>query len=453
MNAEKNLYVNNESKEDLENMRSDILSFETFYREKFRPNPNKSINIFNNEISSENTFQKNENASKKNEDELVELNPKKPDSRKYKQPIINEEYFKNLFRTVVTSKLSNSFKPSTFNYKSLSEIIDGHGSYPEKIRKYIWCYLLSLQNNINEFDFYYKKKIYPIFVNMKDYYPINDNKIFLKTQNICSAIAYWSPIIGNVTYLPNIVYPFIRCFPGEELFVFETIIALLTSVYKYLLEYFPEFPVIHINFFENIIKNETNNEINNIFYDVKIPLNELIWRLLKFIFSECFSKKDWLSFLDFIITYNHHPEMILYFTAAFLISNKNELINNKNSQKEILLCIFDTKIKRKMEKIFNIALNLYKKYSKNLPTYVYEPYKPAEKIDKYPDTSNLNFDYFHSFEKLIDRFINSEEKIDVNLQLPKNEDYKTVFERRYNELCHREREIEDCQKCFEENEK
>ena len=74
MNAEKNLYVNNESKEDLENMRSDILSFETFYREKFRPNPNKSINIFNNEISSENTFQKNENASKKNEDELENIN-------------------------------------------------------------------------------------------------------------------------------------------------------------------------------------------------------------------------------------------------------------------------------------------------------------------------------------------------------------------------------------------
>ena len=449
MDVKPNLYLNNETKEDLESMKKDILSFETFYREKFRPNPNKNLNILNKEIPAENTNENFENASKKEEDKLIELNSKKQDSRKYKQPIINDECFKNLFRTVVKSKLTNSFKLNTFNYKSLSEIINGAGSFPEKSRKYIWSYLLSLQNNINEYDFYSKKITHPIFANMEDYYPINDHKIFLKTQNICSSIAYWAPNIGNVTYLPNIIYPFIKCFPGEELFIFETVMALLSSVYKYLIEYFPSFPSIHIGLVENIIKKETNDEINNIFSNAQIPLNELIWRLLKFIFTESLPKKDWLSFIDFIITYNHHPEMILYFTAAFLISMKNELITNKNNQKGILLCILNTKIKRKMEHIFSIALSLYKKYSKTLPNYVYEPYKPPEKIDKYPDMSNLNMRYFNDFEKLIDHFINSEEKIDVNLQLSQNEEYKTVFERRYNGLCQREKEIEDIQKGLE----
>ena len=273
------------------------------------------------------------------------------------------------------------------------------------------------------------------------------------TQKLCSLISFWSPNIGQVSYLPNIIFPFAKCFPGDDIFVFETVMALLLSVYKYFLEFYPNFPITHIKLVEGIIKKETSNEIEKIFLNQGIPLNELIWRILKYLFSESLKKNDWLSLIDFIITYNHHPEMILYFTASFFIYSKDEFLSNKNNQKNLLLTLLDNKPRRPIKKMFDLSLFLYKKYSKTLQEFVYEPYVPHDSCSKYKTMNYLPMEFYNTMEQLRNDFYRGDLNVDINQQLMQNDDYKTILEKKYRELCMREREIEYCQKDILEQEK
>ena len=449
---EQKIYLNNTTLEDLESIKKDIQNFNDYYSKTFKNEINEN--------QSNSKKEKNESLSKQNEDQPKnsskvnnQNNQIINDSRKLNEPIIKKEYFINYIKNETKSKNIPQSKLSSFNFKSLSEMFKGCGTYPENARKYIWTYLLSLPNNIDQFTYFSGKGIHPLYVNIKNFCPIHENQMLVRVQKLCSLISFWSPNIGQISYLPNIIFPFAKCFPGDDIFVFETVMCLLLSVYKYFLEFYPNFPITHIKLVEEIIKRETSNEIEKIFSSQGIPLNELIWRLLKFLFSESLKKNDWLSLIDFIITYNHHPEMILYFTASFFIYSKDDFYSNKNNQKNLLLTLLDNKPRRKITKMFDLTLFLYKKYSKTLQEFVYEPYIPHESCTKYKTMSHLPMEFYNTIEQLRNDFYRGDLNIDINQQLLQNDDYKNILERKYRELCMREREIEYCQKDILEQEK
>ena len=448
---EQKIYLNNTSLEDLESIKKDIQNLNDFYSKKFKTE--KSQN------QQDNQKENNENLSKEKEDIN---NPSKDknqseqiikDSRKLKESLINKEYFNSYIKAETNSKNIPQSKLKSFNFKTLSEMFMGCGTYSENARKYIWAYLLSLPNNTGQFTYYSGKGIHPFYANLQNIYPISENQMLVRIQKLCSLITFWSPNIGQISYLPNIIFPFAKCFPGDDIFVFETVISLLLSVYKYFFEFYPNFPITHIKLVEEIIKRETSNEIEKIFTNQGIPLNELIWRLIKFLFSESLKKNDWLSLLDFIITYNHHPEMILYFTASFFIYSKEDFLSNKNNQKNLLLTLLDNKPRRKIKKMFDLSLFLYKKYSKSLQEFIYEPYIPHDSSNKYKTMTNLPMEFYDTMERLRNDFYRGDLNVDINQQLIQNDDYKTILERKYRELCMREREIEYCQKDILEQEK
>jgi hypothetical protein len=449
---EQKLYLNNTTLEDLESIKKDIRNLNDYYSKITKKENNNRLVNQKKEI--------NDNLSKQNEKE-----PKNPsnttseqiqiikDSRKIKEPIIKLEYFNNFILKETKLKNTSQSKLSSFNYKSLSEMFMGCGIYPEEARKYIWAYLLSLPNNMEQFIYYSGKGIHPLYVNIQNFFPIRENQMITRVQKLCSLISFWSPNIGQVSYLPNIIFPFAKSFPGDDIFIFETVMSLLISVYKYLLEFYPNFPITHIKLIEEIIKKETCNEIEKIVACQSIPLNELIWRLLKYLFSETLKKNDWLSLVDFIITYNHHPEMLLYFTASFLICSKDELLSDNKSQKNLLLTLLDNKPIRKIKRMFDLSLLLYKKYSKSLQEFIYEPYIPHDSCTKYKTLAHLPMEFYNTIEQLRKDYYRGDLNMDINQHLIENDDYKNILERKYRELCMKEREIEYCQKDILQQEK
>ena len=449
-------YLNNTSIEDLEQIKNDIQNLNEYYSKSFK---SSQINP-QNQIKKDEQIQIQNNQDEQNQDSQPEKdnnknNPTKiKDSRDLSSPIINPEYFYNFIKTETKSKSISSSQLSSFNYKTLQETFIGCGSYPETARKYIWRYLLSLPNNITQFTFYSGKGIHPYFVDLEKNFPLNENQMLIRMQKICSLITYWSNDIGKISYLPKILFPFLKCFPGDDIFIFETVMALLNSTYKYFLEFYPNFPVTHIKLIEEIIKKESNGLIHKIFSDIKIPLNEIIWRMIKFLFSESLKRNDWLSLLDFLFTYNHKPEMILYFSAAFFIITKNDINTNINlNQKNLVKLFIDNKPRREMKKIFNLSLYLYKKYSKSLQEFVYEPYLPQERMDKYKPMNNLGNKFYDTMEQMRKEIFRGDFNYDIGRQLMMNEDYKIILEKKYKELCNREREIEMCRKDILEQEK
>ena len=451
---EKKTYLNNTSLEDLSLIKNDIKNLNDYYSKTFKATKD---NQNHNEESKDNnpqTIQDNQkNINNINNTNNIQK-PKVKDSRELSSPIINPEYFYNFIKSETKSKTLSSFQLTSFNYKTLLETFTGIGAYPESARKYIWRYLLSLPNNTSQFMLYSGKGIHPLYINLENILPISENQMLKRMQKLCSLISFWSPDIGKISYLPKILYPFLKCFPGDDIFVFETVMALLSSVYKYFIEFYPNFPVTIIKLIEEIIKKETNGVIHKIFNDMQIPLNELIWRMIKYLFSESLKKNDWLSFVDFLVTYNHKPEMILYFTSAFFIITKNDINTNINlNQKNLVKMFIDNKQRREMNKIFNLSLWLYKKYSKSLQEFVYEPYMPQERPDKYRTMSNLGNKFFDVMEKMKNEFNRGDLEYDIGRQLMMNDDYKIILEKKYKELCNREREIEYCRRDILEQEK
>ena len=451
---EKKTYLNNTTLEDLSLIKNDIKNLNDYYSKTFKQSQNNAQKENEEkEESKQNEPQSPENNNNDNNNTNKITQPIK-DSRELSSPIINPEYFYNFIKSETKSKSLSSFKLSSFNYKTLQETFTGCGTYPESARKYIWRYLLSLPNNTNQFMIYSGKGIHPLYLNLEKILPINENQMLIRLQKICSLISFWSPDIGKVSYLPKILYPFLKCFPGDDIFVFETVMALLSSVLKYFIEFYPNFPVTHIKLIEEIIKKETNGTIQKTFNELNIPLNELIWRMIKYLFSESLKKNDWLSFIDFLITYNHKPEMILYFTSAFFIFTKNDINTGINlTQKNLVKLFIDNKPRRELNKIFNLSLWLYNKYSKSLQEFVYEPYMPQERADKYKNMNNIGNKLYDAVEKMKNEFNRGELEYDIGRQLMMNDDYKTILEKKYRELCNLEREIEYCRKDILEQEK
>ena len=440
-------YLNNTSKEDLDLIKNDIQNLNDYYTKAFQ----KSQNIQSNQQKKEenqNQIQAN-NEIQNNNAEIHKIK----DSRKLSSPIINPEYFYSYLKLQTKSKTLNQIKLDSFNYKTLQETLIGCGSYPDTARKYIWRYLLSLPNNTNQFSIFSGKGIHPLYLNLEKNFPISENQMLMRLQKICSLVTYWSYDIGKINYLPKIIFPFLKSFPGDDIFVFETIIALLYSIYKYFFEFYPNFPITHIKLVEEIIKKETNGLIQKIFSEIKIPLNELIWHMIKYFFSESFKKNDWLSLLDFLITYNHRPEMILYFCSSFFILTKNDISSElKLNQKNFLKLFIDNKQRRDMNKLFNLSLYLYNKYSNKIQEFIYEPYYPQESKDKYT-TINLTNNFYDAMEQMKNDIFKGNFDYDIGRQLMMNDDYKIILENKYRELCNREREIEQCRKDILEQEK
>ena len=459
---EKKIYLNNTSLEDLELIKNDIKNLNDFYSKTFKPNIETNFQ----QLKQENNIKKESvEDSPSNQKETKKIIK---DSRELSSPIIKPEFFYNYMKSETKSKFIPSNKLTSFNYKTLEQTFSSIGSYPDSARKYIWMYLLSLPNNTTQFTFYSGKGIHPLYANLEKNFPINENQMLIRIQKLCSLISFWSIDVGKIDYLVNIIYPFAKCFPGDDLFVFETVMSLIISIYKYFLEFYPNFPVTHIKLIEDIIKKETNNGIEKIFNYIEVPLNQLIWRLIKFLFSESFKKEDWLSFIYFLITYNHRPEMILYFTSAFLILLKNDININiditndiniakkKEIRKKILRLILDDKPRREMKKIFNLSIFLYKKYSKSLQEFIFEPYMPQEfsnKYRSYKSISNNNTEFYGVIEGLKNEINRGDMEYDIGRQLMMNDDYQMILEKKYRELCNLEKEIEYCRKDILEQEK
>ena len=316
------------------------------------------------------------------------------DSKMLSQPILNVSFFKKAIESEFPSDSKEKMRIKLLQYKIIKESLDQCSSFPSNIRKYIYQFLFSLPNDKNIYKKYDKMGIHPFFRFLDDIYPLSDDTQKLNLQKVCSLLAFYSPHLGNIYFLPELVFPFVKCFPNEEHFLFELIIALFHSIANFWFEFYPGCPLYHIKLSEKIIEHEDSmitDHIEKIYRESDInelKLTEIIWRLIRNLFSESLIKDHWLQMIDFLFAYNHKPEMILYVASSFILSLKNGILTSSDAS-ELKNQIFDTNNYTKLTNIFKKAKELYKKYNK-YQIYKYIPYYPiyeenASDYNKLPD--------------------------------------------------------------------
>ena len=305
---------------------------------------------------------------------------KQLDSKMLSQPILNTSLYKKALESEFPTSSKEKMRMKLLQYNIIKESLDQFSSFPSNMRKYIYQFLFSLPNEKKIYEKYDKMGVHPFYRFLDDIYPLTDITQKSNLQKVCSLLAFYSPLIGNIYFLPELVFPFIKCFPNEEHFLFELLIAFFHSIGNFWFEFYPGSPLYHIKLSEKIIEHEDSilcEHIEKIYREsdiAELKLTEIIWRLIRNLFSESLVKDHWLQMVDFLFAYNHKPEMILYVASSFILSIKNQILACSNSD-DLKNIIFDTSNYTTLTNIFKKTRELYKKYNK-YQIYKYIPYYP-----------------------------------------------------------------------------
>ena len=368
----------------------------------------------------------------------------KLDSKMLSQPILNVSFYKKALESEFPTSSKEKMRMKLLQYNIIKESLDQCSSFPSNIRKYIYQFLFSLPNDKKIYEKYDKMGIHPFFRFLDDIYPLADTTQKLNLQKVCSLLAFYSPLIGNIYFLPELVFPFIKSFPNEEHFLFELLIAFFHSIGNFWFEFYPGSPLYHIKLSEKIIEHEDSiicEHIEKIYREsdiAELKLTEIIWRLIRNLFSESLIRDHWLQMTDFLFAYNHKPEMILYIASSFILSIKNEIMTASDSS-ELKSAIFDTSNYTKLTNIFKKAKELYKKYNK-YQIYKYTPYYPIYE-ENATDYNKLPSNYFPEDYKENANNIKNE-MMRINKEYDEKDMHLERTDKYYKDLLRKEKEAQ-----------
>ena len=368
----------------------------------------------------------------------------KLDSKMLSQPILNVSFYKKALESEFPTSSKEKMRMKLLQYNIIKESLDQCSSFPSNIRKYIYQFLFSLPNDKKIYGKYDKMGIHPFFRFLDDIYPLADTTQKLNLQKVCSLLAFYSPLIGNIYFLPELVFPFIKSFPNEEHFLFELLIAFFHSIGNFWFEFYPGSPLYHIKLSEKIIEHEDSiicEHIEKIYREsdiAELKLTEIIWRLIRNLFSESLIRDHWLQMTDFLFAYNHKPEMILYIASSFILSIKNEIMTASDSS-ELKSAIFDTSNYTKLTNIFKKAKELYKKYNK-YQIYKYTPYYPIYE-ENATDYNKLPSNYFPEDYKENANNIKNE-MMRINKEYDEKDMHLERTDKYYKDLLRKEKEAQ-----------
>ena len=125
----------------------------------------------------------------------------------------------------------------------LRRLLKQYGQFPEKYRTLTWKYLLKLPLNREAFQGLLNRGVNPAFKDLHKRFPVPSYRLYNKLVRILSALGYWSPVFCDVTFLPQIVYHFIKAIPNDDLVVFETVMSLLVQWMQVWFEAHPAEPL------------------------------------------------------------------------------------------------------------------------------------------------------------------------------------------------------------------
>ncbi|EDV21189.1 uncharacterized protein TRIADDRAFT_30536 [Trichoplax adhaerens] len=137
--------------------------------------------------------------------------------------------------------------------KRLHRILKGFGEYPSKYRIFIWRSLLKLPENHECYSNLIEKGTHSAFIKLDEEYPIKSRKLLNNLQKTLSALAHWSPIFGEVHYLPLLIFPFVKLFQNNHLICFEVIATIIVNWCQKWFEFFPNPPINILSSIENML--------------------------------------------------------------------------------------------------------------------------------------------------------------------------------------------------------
>ena len=203
------------------------------------------------------------------------------------------------------------------NKRRLKALLGAFGEFPAKYRLLVWRFLLKLPENRDSFAGLAAKGTHPAYARLERQYPIQSRRLFTKLQRTLSCLAHWSPVMGEVPYLPALAFPFVKLFGTDDLAAFETTMCVLMHWGAGWLDTFPHPPVPVLNASEALLRLH-DPQLHAHFVRHGVNAQTFAWSLLRSLFSEVLAKADWLKLWDVLFSNAEDPSLLLVAVTAFL---------------------------------------------------------------------------------------------------------------------------------------
>ncbi|XP_069776383.1 TBC1 domain family member 31 isoform X2 [Narcine bancroftii] len=278
--------------------------------------------------------------------------------------------------------------PAGLNKKRLQALLKEFGEYPEKYRMFIWRSLLQLPENHAAFSSLTDKGTHPAYRGIHKKYPIKSQKLLRILQRLCSAMAHWSTIFSEVSYLPLLAFPFVKLFQNNQLIGFEVVATVLVNWCQHWFEYFPNPPINLLGMIENILAHHDKELLQHL-VNHNITSQSYAWPLLETLFSEVLTRGEWLKLFDNI--FSNHPSFLLMAVAAYLICSRAPLLH--------------CDIKEDLENFFhhrnNLDLEAVIKETYHLMETTPDDVHPKNMLDDFVPLTKGQYPIFNKYPKFI----------------------------------------------------
>ncbi|CEG43732.1 tbc1 domain family member 31 isoform x4 [Plasmopara halstedii] len=263
-----------------------------------------------------------------------------------------------------------SDKEIEVNRKRLVSSLKVNGKFPKKYRALIWRFLLRLPKNEEAFRSLVAKGKHPTFVRLKERYPLQNSRIYRRLHRILSAIVYWCPAFGEVSYLPAMVYPFVKIFKENDLAAFEASICVLLHWCGDYLINLPCPPLLAMRAIESELARR-DGQLHDHFTRYQITSEVYAWSLLKTIFTEVLSEEEWMCLWDYLFAYSDAPQLIYVAVLAYLSYYRTALLAacNRLSIEQF----FHQQNAIDIQKFVQLVINLREKLDLSVYTAINDP--------------------------------------------------------------------------------
>lgn len=183
--------------------------------------------------------------------------------------------------------------------------------------------MLQLPNNIEEFVELLKRGPHPCTAQFDEKYPLKDLATGRSLKRVVSALAHWSPVLGNCDFIANFVFPFLKVFENNDLMCFEAVATIMLNHGQLWFEFAPLPPINYLGIMENILANF--EPVLMQFYKANlVTANVYGWSLLRSAFTEVLDDVQWLQLWDNVIS--QPPEFLLFCVVAYNVLLKSSIM-------------------------------------------------------------------------------------------------------------------------------
>ncbi|KAL3319147.1 TBC1 domain member 31 [Cichlidogyrus casuarinus] len=191
-------------------------------------------------------------------------------------------------------------------------------------------------------------------------YPAKHAKAMRQLQTICSMLAHWTNLFGELDYLPLFAFPFVKLFQNHAMEAFEVMATVLCNWCGSWFEFFPNPPINVLCMIENMIAY-MDKELYAHFVTIGLTTETYAWTLLQTAMSEVLALDDWLALWDTLICY--HPCFLLFAVAAFSLINRGRLlaIEDKEVFENFYCSLSSTNARSIVDRMHELNANIPKK--------------------------------------------------------------------------------------------